>query len=280
MKVIRDPGGLNKILRKISGNKKSIGFVPTMGDLHPGHLSLIKQALQENDLVVVSIFVNPAQFGPKEDFRKYPRPLKHDLALCRASGVDFVFLPDNKIIYPWGYSTFVDVEGLSSLLCGSRRIGHFRGVTTVMAKLLNIVGPCVLYLGQKDAQQAIVIKRMAEDLNMSVEIKVMPIVREKDGLAMSSRNVYLNRKERSQAQSIYKALKSAKELFDEGERDSKKIINKIKRIIDNQLDAKIDYASIVDAKDLRDIKKISRQALAAVAVKVGKTRLIDNIVLN
>ena len=205
MKVIRDPGGLNKILRKISGNKKSIGFVPTMGDLHPGHLSLIKQALQENDLVVVSIFVNPAQFGPKEDFRKYPRPLKHDLALCRASGVDFVFLPDNKIIYPWGYSTFVDVEGLSSLLCGSRRIGHFRGVTTVMAKLLNIVGPCVLYLGQKDAQQAIIIKRMIADLNFPVKVRIMPTLRQKDGLALSSRNIYLNKKQGSEAVVLFKA---------------------------------------------------------------------------
>ena len=280
MKVYKSISSLIKKVMEVKKQGYKIGLVPTMGFLHEGHMSLIREARKDTDYVIVSIFVNPAQFGPKEDFKRYPRAIKRDIMLCEKEGADIIFTPEAKEMYPKGYATYVNVEKITDKLCGASRPGHFQGVSTVVAKLFNITMPDIAYFGQKDAQQAIVIKRMAGDLNMSVEIKVMPIVREKDGLAMSSRNVYLNRKERSQARSIYKSLKSAKELFNDGERDSKKIINKIKQIINNQPDAKIDYAAIVDAKDIREIKKISGKALAAVAVKVGKTRLIDNIVLN
>ncbi len=280
MKVYKSISSLIKKVREVKKQGYKIGLVPTMGFLHEGHMSLIRKARKDTDYVIVSIFVNPAQFGPKEDFKRYPRAIKRDLMLCEKEGADIIFTPEAKEMYPKDYATYVSVEKITDKLCGASRPGHFRGVSTVVAKLFNITMPDVAYFGQKDAQQAIIIKRMADDLNMSVEIKVMPVVREKDGLAMSSRNVYLNRKERGRAQSIYKSLKSAKELFNEGERDSKKIINKIKRVINNQPDAKIDYAAIVDAKDLRDIKKISGEALVAVAVKIGKTRLIDNIILN
>jgi pantoate--beta-alanine ligase len=280
MKVYKSISSLIKKVREVKKQGYKIGLVPTMGFLHEGHMSLIRKARKDTDCVIVSIFVNPAQFGPKEDFKRYPRAIKRDLILCEKEGADIIFTPEAREMYPKGYATYVNVEKITDKLCGASRPGHFQGVSTVVAKLFNITMPDIAYFGQKDAQQAIIIKRMTGDLNMSVEIKVMPIVREKDGLAMSSRNVYLNRKERCQARSIYKSLKFAKELFNEGERDSKKIINKIKRIINSQPDAKIDYAAIVDAKDIREIKKISGEALAAVAVKVGKTRLIDNIVLN
>ena len=279
MKVIRDPGKLSKILKEISCNRKSIGFVPTMGAIHLGHLSLIKQALVENNTVVVSIFVNPAQFGLNEDLKKYPRPLKNDLALCRKAGVDFVFLPDNKIIYGQGYSTFVNVEGLSSLLCGALRPGHFRGVATIVAKLLNIVAPSALYLGQKDAQQAIIIKRMIKDLNFPVKVKIMPIVRQKDGLALSSRNIYLSKNQRADALVLFKALNLAKLLFDGGTRDSARIISKMSQLI-NKKQAKIDYVAIVDLVKLEKIKKIDQDCLVALAVKFGNTRLIDNTIIN
>lgn len=280
MKIYKSISSLIKKVREVKKHGYKIGLVPTMGFLHEGHMSLIRKARKDTDYVIVSIFVNPAQFGPKEDFKRYPRAIKRDLMLCEKEGADIIFTPEAKEMYPKDYATYVSVEKITDKLCGASRPGHFRGVSTVVAKLFNITMPDIAYFGQKDAQQAIIIKRMAEDLNMSVEIKVMPVVREKDGLAMSSRNVYLNRKERGRAQSIYKSLKSAKELFNEGERDSKKIINKIKRVINNQPDAKIDYAAIVDAKDLRDIKKISGEALVAIAVWIGKTRLIDNIMLN
>ncbi|MDP2980611.1 MAG: pantoate--beta-alanine ligase [Candidatus Omnitrophota bacterium] len=280
MKIYKSISSLIKKVREVKKHGYKIGLVPTMGFLHEGHMSLIRKARKDTDYVIVSIFVNPAQFGPKEDFKRYPRAIKRDLMLCEKEGADIIFTPEAKEMYPKDYATYVSVEKITYKLCGASRPGHFRGVSTVVAKLFNITMPDIAYFGQKDAQQAIIIKRMAEDLNMSVEIKVMPVVREKDGLAMSSRNVYLNRKERGRAQSIYKSLKSAKELFNEGERDSKKIINKIKRVINNQPDAKIDYAAIVDAKDLRDIKKISGEALVAIAVWIGKTRLIDNIMLN
>jgi pantoate--beta-alanine ligase len=280
MKAYKSISSLIKKVREVKRQGYKIGLVPTMGFLHEGHMSLIRKARKDTDCVIVTIFVNPAQFGPKEDFKRYPRAIKRDLMLCKKEGADIIFTPEAKEMYPKGYATYVNVEKITDKLCGASRPGHFQGVSTVVAKLFNITMPDIAYFGQKDAQQAIIIKKMAGDLNVNVEIKVMPIVREKDGLAMSSRNVYLNRKERRQAQFIYRSLKSAKELFDEGERDSNKIIKKIKRIISSQPDAKIDYAAIVDAKDLRDIKKISGEALAAVAVKVGKTRLIDNIVLN
>lgn len=280
MKVYRSARSLIKKVIGIKKHGKTIGLVPTMGFLHEGHMSLIRKARKDTDCVIVTIFINPVQFGPGEDLKRYPRAIKKDFALCEKEGADIIFTPLAEEMYPKDYATYINVEKITDKLCGAFRPGHFRGVSTVVAKLFNITMPDTAYFGQKDAQQAIVIKRMAEDLNMSVEIKVMPIVREKDGLAMSSRNVYLNQKERNEAQYIYKSLKSAKELFNSGERCSKKIIDKIKRVIDSQPDTKIDYVAIVDTKDLKEIKRISGEALIAVAVWVGNTRLIDNIVLN
>jgi pantoate--beta-alanine ligase len=280
VKVYKNISSLIKRIREVKKQGYKIGLVPTMGFLHEGHASLIRKAGKDTDCVIVSIFVNPVQFGPKEDFKKYPRNFKKDSAFCKKEGVDIIFAPEVKEMYPDSYATYVNVEKITDTLCGASRPGHFRGVSTVVAKLFNITMPDIAYFGQKDAQQAIVIKRMTEDLNMGVKIKVMPIVREKDGLAMSSRNVYLSRIERSRSQSIYRSLKSAKELFNNGERDSAKIINKIKRVINSQAGMDIDYIEIADTKNLESVKKISSKALAVVAVQVGKTRLIDNIMLN
>ena len=280
MKVVSDPGKLNKLLKKLRCSGKSIGFVPTMGALHPGHLSLIKQARLDNVLVVVSIFVNPAQFGPKEDLKKYPRTLKNDLVLCRKAGVDFVFQPDAKGIYPEGFATFVNVEGLSDRLCGIFRPGHFRGVATVVAKLLNIVGPDLLYLGQKDAQQVVIIKRMVSDLNFPVKVKVIPTVRQKDGLAFSSRNLRLNKAQKLQAQVLSKSLGLAKSLVEHGQRDCSRIIQRIKELIEKKQQASIDYIAVVDLENLKTIKKINQNCLICLAVKFGKIRLIDNCLIN
>ena len=278
MQVIRDPQKLNSVL-KLNRHRKSIGFVPTMGALHAGHLTLMRQATKDNDLVVVSIFVNPAQFGPQEDLNKYPRPFKKDMQLCRKLDVDFVFLPDNKVMYTQDYSTFVNVGGLSDLLCGASRPGHFRGVATVVAKLLNIVQPDILYLGQKDAQQATIIAKMIKDLNFPVQLKVMPIVREDDGLALSSRNIYLNRNERTQAVVLSKALLLAEVLVAHGQSNVVAIINRMKQLIAKKKSVKIDYIAIVDLQMLTPLKKIKQNCLITLAVKIGKTRLIDNTII-
>jgi len=280
MKVIADPKKLNQLLKKITQRGKSVGFVPTMGALHLGHLSLIKQAVLENDTVAVSIFVNPYQFGPQEDLHKYPRSLKNDLALCRKAKVDLIFLPNQKTIYPQGFSSFVDVEGLGQLLCGAFRPGHFRAVATVVAKLLNIVGPNALYLGQKDAQQALIISKMVKDLNFPVEVRVMPTVRQKDGLALSSRNVYLNKSQKSDALVLSKALGLAKSLLDHGQRDANRIISRMQELVGKKKQARIDYIAIVDLEKLQPIKKINQDCLICLAVKIGKTRLIDNLLFN
>lgn len=280
MKIIGEGRKLNNSVKIIKRDGKSIGFVPTMGALHAGHLSLINQARKENDIVIVSIFINRAQFGPKEDFKKYPRPLKNDLKLCRQAGVNLVFLPEDRIMYPQGFSTFVNVEGLSSLLCGASRPGHFRGVATVVAKLLNITQPDKLYLGQKDAQQAIIIAQMVNDLNFPVEVKVMPTVREKDGLALSSRNIYLNKKQRLDAQVLSKALWLGKSLIDHGQRDASRIILRMKQLILKKKRARIDYIAVVNPENLKNIKKITQGCLIALALRIGKIRLIDNIIIN
>ncbi len=278
MQVIRDPQKLSLTLKKL-GKNKIIGFVPTMGALHDGHLSLIKQAAKDNQIVVVSIFVNPLQFGPGEDLKQYPRPVKKDLELCRKQSVDFIFLPDNKIMYPQGYSTFVDVGRLSQLLCGAKRPGHFRGVATVIAKMLNIVRPDNLYLGQKDAQQAVIISRMIKDLNFPVKVNVLPIVRLKDGLALSSRNAYLNKNERTSAVVLFKALRLAETLVSNGQRDTKRILSRMKQLIEKNTKAKIDYISIIDQEQLKEINKVKIGSLIVLAVKIGKTRLIDNVII-
>lgn len=280
MKVYKNIRSLTKKVREIKKRGCKIGFVPTMGFLHDGHASLMRRARKDTDCVIVSIFVNPVQFGPNEDFKRYPRDLTRDLEICKKEGVDIIFSPEPKEMYPENYVTYVDVEKITDTLCGSSRPGHFRGVATVVMKLFNITIPDIAYFGQKDAQQAVVIKKMAEDLDMGLKIKVMPIVRERDGLAMSSRNIYLNNKERVQAQAIYRSLKAAEGLFSKGERRSGKIIGRMKKIIRGQSEAKIDYIKIVDADNLKDIENISGRALAAAAVWFGKTRLIDNVQLN
>jgi pantoate--beta-alanine ligase len=250
-----------------------------MGALHAGHLSLIRQARKDNNTVVVSIFVNPAQFGPGEDLKSYPRPLSKDLAFCRKERVDFVFLPRAKDMYGEGFSTYVNVGGLSEALCGKSRPGHFRGVATIVAKLLNIVQPDVIYLGQKDAQQAIIIRRMVKDLNIPVKVRVMPTVRQEDGLALSSRNTYLNKKERMEALVLFRALSLALVLINSGARDAARVMSRMKQLIGKKKNARIDYLAIIDAENLKPVKKISGECLIALAVRIGKTRLIDNIMV-
>ncbi len=270
---------MNLFSQKLRRAGETIGFIPTMGTLHAGHLSLIRKAAQENDFVVVSIFVNPAQFGPREDFKKYPRDLKHDAYLCRREGVDAIFYPQAKEIYPHNYKTYITVKELSAVLCGKSRPGHFQGVATIVTKLFNIVQPDIAYFGQKDAQQAIVIKRMAADLNIPVKIKVMPTLREKDGLAMSSRNAYLNKAERIDALVLSCSLNLAKDLIRGGVRDSSRIIKAMRNLIQKKRSAKIDYISIVDPENLQPMRRILDHCLVALAVWIGKTRLIDNAVI-
>lgn len=279
MKIIRSPKQMFRISQKLKSHGYRIGFVPTMGALHAGHLSLIRRAAKENDKVVVSIFVNPIQFGPQEDYQRYPRKLKKDTLLCQNEKADFIFYPDANQMYPQGFKTHIEVRELSGVLCGAFRLGHFQGVATVVAKLFNIVMPDTAYFGQKDAQQAIIIQRMSNDLNIPVKVKVMPIIREKDGLAMSSRNQYLNIAERKKAVVLYRALNKARDLVKKGMVDCRLIIKQIKSVIIKSKPTKIDYIDIVDLDDLKPVARIKNKALLALAVWFGRTRLIDNTVL-
>ena len=250
-----------------------------MGYLHDGHLALVKQARAENSVVVVSIFVNPTQFGPAEDFGAYPRDTERDLALLEKERTDIAFMPSDEEVYPEGFSSWVEVGKVTERLEGSRRPGHFRGVTTVVTKLFNIVEPTRAYFGQKDAQQATVIKKMVADLNMNLEIIVVPTVRESDGVAMSSRNVYLNAQERQAATVLFKALTLAQGLWETGEKNAESLRQEIASLISKEPLAKIDYVSIADAQSLEELSEIDRPALASLAVRIGETRLIDNMVL-
>lgn len=277
MKVIKTIQALRRYIRSVKVKGKKVGFVPTMGYLHEGHLSLMRRAKRDCDIAIASIFVNPAQFGPKEDYKKYPRDMKRDLKLARSATLDCLFAPSASQMYPREYLTYVNVDKLSSVLCGASRPGHFRGVATVVTKLFNIVQPDAAYFGQKDAQQARIIEKMAEDLNMPVKIKVMPIVREQDGLAMSSRNVYLNARERKDALILYRALCLAKSLISAGERNAAKIARAMRGMISEIAYAIIDYVEIVDKDSLTPLKILKGEVLIALAVWFGKTRLIDNI---
>ncbi|MDP3790808.1 MAG: pantoate--beta-alanine ligase [Candidatus Omnitrophota bacterium] len=279
MKTIENISRMSTFVKMMKKEGKSIGFVPTMGYLHEGHTSLVKAAKKHTDVVVMSIFINPMQFGPKEDFEKYPRDLRHDEGLARDAGVDVIFYPSLKDMYPEGYATYVTVEKLTDTLCGESRPGHFKGVATVVTKLFNIVRPDVAYFGQKDMQQALMIKKMASDLNMGVDVKIMPIVREKDGLAMSSRNMYLSVTERKDAIVLHQSLKQVENLVKQGERDPKKIIRVIEDMITQKSAAKIDYIKAVDTKELKDLKVISGEIMVALAVFFGQTRLIDNAII-
>lgn len=256
----------------------TVGFVPTMGYLHEGHKSLIDKAVKENDRVVVSVFVNPIQFGPTEDLASYPRDLERDAKLCEEAGANLIFHPGKEEMYFDDFSSFVEVQGVSKGLCGKSRPIHFRGVCTVVTKLFNIVKPDRAYFGQKDAQQLAVVKRMVRDLNMDIEIIGCPIIREEDGLAKSSRNTYLSPEERKAAVILSKSLKLGKEAIEKGERDSKKIIDIITNNINTEKLAKIDYVEIVDPLSIENIDKIENSALVAMAVYIGKTRLIDNFI--
>ena len=276
MKVISTVAEFKEVRRKIQG---TVGFVPTMGYLHAGHLFLARRAKTENDVSVVSIFVNPTQFGPKEDFARYPRDPERDLALLERERTDLVLMPRVEEMYPPGISTWVDVENVTKTLEGAARPGHFRGVATVVAKLFNIVEPAKAYFGQKDAQQVVVIKKMVTDLNMNLEVVVVPTQREPDGLAMSSRNVYLNPEERQAAVVLWRSMNLAKGLWQKGERDAKKLRNEMVALIKEEPLARIDYVSMADPKTLDELSQIKGSALVSMAVYVGKTRLIDNMTL-
>ncbi|HAV43576.1 TPA: pantoate--beta-alanine ligase [bacterium] len=277
MEIITQVKEMQKRVEVYRNAGKSVGFVPTMGALHEGHFSLMRQARKDNDLVIISIFVNPLQFGPGEDYECYPKDLDRDRELAEEVGVDIIFAPPPKEMYPQTSSTFVEVERLSEGICGRDRPGHFRGVATVVTKLFNITKPHRVYFGQKDYQQALIIKRMIEDLNFDMEFVLMPIIREEDGLAMSSRNTYLNQREREQALILYRSLKKAEELLDGGERRSEVILEEIREMISKEDIAQIDYIGLYHPETLAEIETVEQEALIALAVRIGKTRLIDNL---
>lgn len=276
MEIIKKIDQLREILDPYKKEGKSIGLVPTMGFLHAGHASLIKKAVEENDIVVVSDFVNPIQFGPNEDLAAYPRDIEADSKLCEEIGADFIFYPDADEMYQ-NKKTFVDIEGLSDNLCGAKRAGHFSGVCTVCTKLFNIVGPDRAYFGQKDAQQLAIIKKMVLDLNLPLEIVPCPIVREEDGLAMSSRNTYLSKDERKAALCLSKAIFEGEKMAKEGS-DLSQVLDRMNEIISAEKLAKIDYISAVDLENLEYVDTFDQDTLVAIAVFIGKTRLIDNFI--
>jgi len=278
MQVIKKVVEMQGLCREVRMGGKTIGCVPTMGYLHEGHLSLMRRAVRENDFVVASIFVNPTQFGENEDYEIYPRDLERDIRLAREVGVDAIFAPSVDEMYPPGYSTYVEVQGLTEVMCGASRPGHFRGVTTVVTKLFNIMMPDRAYFGQKDAQQALVIRRMIRDLNFPIELRILPVVRERDGLAMSSRNVYLNEEERRAALVVPRSLERGKQLLEAGERDGNKVASAIREVIEAEPLARVDYVTVRDIENLREVGFIEEPVLVAVAVWVGRVRLIDNFV--
>jgi len=279
MKLCSTVAAMRSACRAVRGEGKRLGFVPTMGALHEGHLSLVRAAKARCDAVAVSIFVNPTQFGPKEDLARYPRPFERDRELLEQEGVELLFAPSVEEMYPAGAVTYVTVEGLSEQLCGRSRPGHFRGVTTVVAKLFHIIEPDAAFFGQKDAAQAAIIRRMVRDLNLPVEIVVCPIVREPDGLAMSSRNAYLDDQQRKSALVLSRSLKEVQKLFDRGERDPGRLIAVGKQAFAAEPAVRLDYFEIVDPDTLDAIPELHGPALVAVAAFVGNTRLIDNVVL-
>ena len=279
MKILRSVDEMRAASRLVRKNGRRLGFVPTMGALHEGHISLVKAAKAQSGVVAASIFVNPLQFGPNEDLTKYPRTFERDCELLEKEGVELLFAPSVEEMHPPGATTYVVMEDLSDKLCGKSRPGHFRGVTTVVAKLFNIVEPDLAFFGQKDAAQVAIIRCMVRDLHMPTEIIVEPIVRESDGLAMSSRNAYLNATERKSALVLYRSLARVQRTFERGERDSNKLIAEGKIGFAAEPSVKLDYFEIVDPDTLDSVSEVSQPALVAVAALVGATRLIDNVVL-
>jgi len=279
MKTVTMIAGMKAAVIEARAKDQTIGFVPTMGYLHEGHLSLVRECRKTADVTVVSVYVNPLQFGPQEDFRQYPRDPERDAALLEKEGVDILFLPENREIYPEGYRTSVEVAGLQDKLCGRSRPGHFKGVATVVLKLFNIVRPDCAFFGQKDTQQVVILRRMVEDLNVDVEIRVSPIIREPDGLAMSSRNAYLSAEERRAALVLSKSLEEARRMFEKGERAAGPIREQMCRTIAAEPLARIDYVEIVDPSSLEPVQQIDGEASVVLAVYIERTRLIDNTIL-
>jgi pantoate--beta-alanine ligase len=279
VETIRTIAWMKEYARQARAESRIVGLVPTMGALHAGHLSLIERAKQECSPVIASIFVNPKQFGPNEDFTKYPRTFESDSEKLKRAGVNFLFAPEPAEIYPHGFSTYVNVDGLSEKLEGRSRPGHFRGVATVVMKLLQIVQPNFAYFGRKDAQQSRLIMQMARDLNLDTEIVVCPPVRESDGLALSSRNVYLNAEERKAATVLYRALDAARNELAAGVRDALQLLTSARRRLDSERLARVDYAEVVDAQSFEPIVRVNKPSFVLLAVFIGKTRLIDNLYL-
>ncbi len=277
MEIIRKVHSMREIASQILAARRTIGFVPTMGSLHDGHLALVRRMKQLSDVVVVSIFVNPAQFGPDEDLQHYPRQLTRDADLLIAEGVDYLFNPEAEEIYPNGPGTYVEVEDLSTRLEGASRPGHFRGVATVVMKLLQIVRPTVAVFGQKDAQQAVIIRRMIDSLFLGTELLVLPIVRDEDDVAMSSRNAYLSSAERRAARAIYKGLCAAREAMERGERNLQEVVRTAREIIEEEEILRIDYLELVDGDLLRPVPMVEGRMLLVTAVYAGSTRLLDNV---
>jgi pantoate--beta-alanine ligase len=278
MKIIETVKEMQTFSESVRMEGKKIAFVPTMGYLHEGHLSLMREGRKRGDCLIISIYVNPTQFGPAEDLDKYPRDFERDESLARDVGVDVIFYPSNEEMYPEYYQTYVNVEEVTNNLCGLSRPGHFRGVTTVCAKLFNMTKPHVTVFGKKDFQQLVTIKRMVTDLNMDLEVVGLPTVREHDGLAMSSRNTYLKEDERASALSLSRSLKLAKDLYGAGERSAEEIISKMSAFIEGHPHTDIDYIKICDTITMKDVKTIERESVVALAVRVGLPRLIDNYV--
>lgn len=280
MKVISDIHKLQKISLELNKKNKTIGFIPTMGALHNGHLKLVAESKKMNDITIVSIFVNPAQFTQNEDLTKYPRPIKNDKKLLKAAGADYLFHPNVKTMYPNGLRTSVSIADLSNILEGKSRPGHFSGMATVVHKLFNIIRPTYTYFGQKDFQQTVVVKQMVKDFNLPITIDVVPTVRDTDGLALSSRNIFLNDRERSQALSLRQSLLLGKELILKGNKNTQSIKTKIKDFLKNYGLVRLDYIEICDTKNLSFLKTVSDKAVILIAAHVGKTRLIDNVIIN
>lgn len=279
MRVITSVTEMQREAEEWQKHGRKVGLVPTMGYLHRGHVSLMKAAREENDIVVASIFVNPTQFGPSEDYERYPRDLEADARKAEAVGVDVIFAPNAEEMYPRGYITYVQPEELSGRLCGASRPGHFRGVCTVVLKLFHIIRPTHAYFGQKDAQQYIILERMARDLNLPVAMRRMPIIREQDGLALSSRNIYLSEEERKQAVALYHSLSLAGQLYAGGERGAEVIRKAMESELRKALLGEVEYLAIVDTANLLPVEKLKGQVLIALAVRFGSTRLIDNIIV-
>lgn len=281
MQIINNITDLKKHVKTLKAEAKKIGFVPTMGCLHCGHLSLVSRAKEECDIVIMSIFVNEKQFGPNEDFTEYPRDFGKDSKLAEESGIDILFVPKAEDIYEEKYSTYVDCEGqMANVLCAKSRSGHFKGVCTIVTKLFNITSSDINYFGQKDYQQALILQKMVSDLNMNTEIKIMPIAREKDGLALSSRNIYLSQDERNKALSLNRALNKAREMLSDENINLDDIKKEIKNLLHSDIQVNVDYVEILDASDLAEVTTGTKQILVALAVYVGKTRLIDNIIVS